>query len=82
MLIFFNLPWDWHHDSAESVEQMQSSESGHEKKPEPEEEIHFLIDNVEWKHTETVELLLTRGSAYAVESAAEWKRNVLEMYLL
>ena len=61
---------------------MQSSESGHEKKPEPEEEIHFLIDNVEWKHTETVELLLTRGSAYAVESAAEWKKRVLEMYLL
>ena len=76
MLIFFNLPWDWHHDSTEPVEQMQSSESGHEKKPKPEEEIHFLIDNVEWKHTETVELLLTRGSAYAVESAAEWKKSM------
>lgn len=46
-----------HDNDSRTVDQVETAEHGYEQKPEPQEHVDLLVDDVQWQHAEPVQLL-------------------------
>ena len=69
------LPCVGHHNDENPVDDVNGCDGGDKGEPEPEEDVDLLVDDVERKDAQAVELLLACGRANAVEGAAEIHQN-------
>ena len=51
-------------DDGDAVEEEDAGDGGHQDKPEPEEDIDLLVNNVQWQHAEAVVSL--GGAAWSI----------------
>ena len=52
---------------------MKASHASDKEHPKPNEDVDLLVNDIEWKHTKTVELLFSGGSTNAMKCTTEKK---------
>ena len=65
-----------------SVEYRQSADDGHEYEPEPNEDVDFLIGDVEWNETEGIAFLYTSGESVLLPAAFDYARKCLDHWIV